>query len=142
MFYFSRSHKTSLILTQIEENWVLWLKLVANRMYLSAPFSRLWGLKTIVVCYLKERFAVVSPLRPRHGRRSVCCGDVGINGKTRKKIMARPVVSPCFFFEVLPFTKLASSVNGKTSQKACKKDAASSGVSRPKCSWCVLVSSL
>ena len=44
--------KTSLILVQIEENWVLWLKLVANRIYLSAPFSRLWSLKTIVVCYL------------------------------------------------------------------------------------------
>ena len=34
MFYFSRSHKTSLILIQIEENLVLWLKLVANRIFL------------------------------------------------------------------------------------------------------------
>ena len=31
--------KTYLILIQIEENWVLWLKLVANRIYLSAPFQ-------------------------------------------------------------------------------------------------------
>ena len=56
MFYFSRNHKTSLILIQIEENWVLWFKLVANRIYFSAPFSRLWSLKTIVVCYLSLSF--------------------------------------------------------------------------------------
>ena len=33
--------KTSLILIKIEENWVLWWKLVANRIYLSAHFRRL-----------------------------------------------------------------------------------------------------
>ena len=40
----------------------------------------------------------------------------------------------CFcmlFFEVLPFTTLASSVNGKLQRKACKNDAAVFGVSRP-----------
>ena len=36
-----------------------------------------------------------------------------------------------FTFEELPFTTLASSVNGKTSKKACKNDAAVLGVSRP-----------
>ena len=35
------------------------------------------------------------------------------------------------FFGVLPFTTLAVSVNGKTSKKACKNDAAVFGVSRP-----------
>ena len=34
-------------------------------------------------------------------------------------------------FDVLPFTMLASSVNGKTSKKRCKNDAAVLGVSRP-----------
>ena len=47
--------KTSLILIQIEENWVLCLKLVENRIYLSAPFIRLWSLKTIVVCYISQK---------------------------------------------------------------------------------------
>ena len=35
------------------------------------------------------------------------------------------------FLEVLPFTTLAVSVNGKTSKKSVQKDAAVFGVSRP-----------
>ena len=42
--FISLEAKKSQILIQIEKNRVLWLKLVANRIYLSAPFGRLWSL--------------------------------------------------------------------------------------------------
>ena len=100
------------------------------------------GLKPLRFFFVGKR----KNLKEKHDRSCRFHSASSVNGKTSNKSMTKTtrrfvvcqdlqgLDTPnknAFFFEVLPFTTLAVSVNGKTSKKSVQNDASVFGVSRP-----------